>query len=154
MIIIGIGNRFRQDDAVGLVVARRLRAVDEDLPVIEHEGDPLDLLSIWSGHDLVMLIDALNAPAEAGTIYRFDLQEDVIPPLDSVVSSHGHSLWDAYTLAGLLGQQPERVLVYAIGGSCFGQGEGLSPLVEHAVDEVVDGILATMSQYDIAGVTD
>lgn len=148
MIIIGIGNRFRQDDAVGLVVARRLRALTPHFPVVEHEGDPLDLLSRWDGHDLAILIDALNAPDEVGRVRRFDPGEHVRPAGEAIVSSHGHSLWDAYTLAGLLGQQPERVLIYAISGARFGHGENLSAAVEHAVDEVVASVLAEVRQYD------
>lgn len=39
VLVIGVGNAYRRDDAVGLVVARRLREKDlKGLTVIEESG--------------------------------------------------------------------------------------------------------------------
>ncbi len=148
-IVIGLGNRFRQDDAAGLVVACRLRErVPHTVTVVEHDGDPLDLLPLWTGQDLAILIDALNVPGEAGKIRRFDPDVDLPPNRESIVSSHGHSLWDACELASLLRSQPGRTLIFAIAGERFGYGEQLSPEVEHAVDAVLSRILTTLSEFE------
>ncbi len=147
MIVIGLGNRFRQDDAVGLVVAQRLlKKVLSDVQVIEHDGDPLDLLTIWSGCELAILVDALNSPGDVGEIHRFDPDTDLPPRRETIFSSHGHSLWDAFELADLLGQRPERVIVFAISGSRFDYGEDLSPEVDRAIDSTISCVLARLSR--------
>ena len=48
--VIGVGNRWRSDDAVGLDVVGRLRGT---LPgrsrVVEREGEPTSLIDAWEG---------------------------------------------------------------------------------------------------------
>ncbi len=146
--VIGLGTRYRQDDAVGLLAVQRLRDMaGADVEVIEHEGDPLDLLPIWSGRALAIIIDALNLPEKVGRIYQFDADVDTPPNRESVVSSHGHSLWDAWELANLLDQRPRRAIVFAIAGRQFGQGEGLSPEVERAIDGVVGQVRDEIGRF-------
>ena len=145
MIVIGLGNRFRQDDAVGLVVARQLRKAVPRVSIVEHEGDPLDLLSLWIGHDLAILIDALNAPEEAGHVRFLDPDVDAPPDRAAIVSSHGHSLWDAWDLACLLDQRPQRALIIAISGRNFGYGEELSPEVRRAVKAATSHALSAVA---------
>ncbi|MGA7672315.1 MAG: hydrogenase maturation protease [Nitrolancea sp.] len=146
VLIIGLGNRYRQDDAVGLFVVRRLSATtDVRVQVVEHDGDPLDLLPIWSGSKLAIIVDALNLRQKAGMIYQFDPDADLPPNRESIVSSHGHSLWDAWELAKLLSQRPQRAMIFAIAGRQFGQGEGLSPEVEAAIEVVAKRVIEFVS---------
>ena len=63
MLVIGLGNAARGDDAAGLIAARRLGGV-------EHEGDPLALLDLWDGADCAVVIDAVSSGVEAGTAMR------------------------------------------------------------------------------------
>lgn len=146
IIVIGVGNRFRQDDSVGLMVARRVRShVPPEIQVVEHDGDPLELLEIWSRHELAILIDALNAPAEAGRVRVFDVESGSPPDERTVVSSHGHSLWEALELARTFDKHPRRVVVVAIAGRHFGFGDALSPEVQDAVEEASRQVSALIS---------
>ena len=51
-----LGNRFRGDDAVGLLVGDRLREAGID--VQECEDEPTRLLDSWAELDLLVLVDA------------------------------------------------------------------------------------------------
>ena len=47
-LVIGLGNRLRGDDGIGLEVARTLAGRRPDLRVIEHEREPVDLIGLWT----------------------------------------------------------------------------------------------------------
>jgi hydrogenase maturation protease len=142
VVVIGIGNLYRRDDAAGLVVARRLRhMVPSHLTVLEHEGEPTALLEAWKDADAVFLIDAVFSGAEAGTIHRLDAQESAIPQELFRYSTHAVSVAEAIELARALGQLPPKLVVYGIEGKDFGAGEGLSPEVESRVAELAKQVL-------------
>ncbi len=52
-------------------------------------------------------------------------------------STHSFGVAEAVELARALGRLPARIVVFGIEGRDFAQGEGLSPDVDAAVDEVV-----------------
>ena len=72
ILIIGLGNDYRGDDAVGRVVARRLKAIEGyNLRVAEESGEGAILIEVWKKADLAILIDAIHSGGAPGTIYRF-----------------------------------------------------------------------------------
>jgi hydrogenase maturation protease len=69
ILVIGVGNEYRRDDAVGLIVARRLRELSpRNVTVIEESGEGTNLMESWTGADMVILIDAASSGARPGTI--------------------------------------------------------------------------------------
>lgn len=148
-LVIGIGNPCRQDDGAGVAVVRRLR---ERLPPgahgVECPDDLTRLLHLWQGYQRVILVDAMSSGQEAGTVSRFDLSEHPLPAGARFSSTHALSLGEVIALARTLHQMPSQVVVYGIEGKCFGEGEGLSPEVEKAVEDVVRYILQELRGTD------
>ena len=140
-VIVGAGNAFRRDDAAGLATARRLRgalgALSGDIRVLAKEGDFASLLDDWQGAEAVVVIDATSSGSEPGTIRRYDAHERPLPSAFSRSSTHSFGVAEAVELARALGRLPARVVVFGIEGRDFTPGEGLSPDVDAAVDEVV-----------------
>ena len=65
LLVIGVGNPYRNDDAVGLVVARRIRDLNlQGVTVIEANGEGASLMEAWQGADSVILIDAGQRAAD------------------------------------------------------------------------------------------
>ena len=60
-----------------------------------------------------------------------------LPAVFSRSSTHSFGVAEAVELARALGRLPARVVVFGIEGRDFTPGEGLSPDVDAAVDEVV-----------------
>jgi hydrogenase maturation protease len=143
MLVIGIGNDYRGDDAAGLEIARRIDREDRaGVEVRECKGDLVSLLDAWGEADYVVLIDAVQGDASPGTIVRFDARAERIPRVfASPVSSHGMDLADVIELAGTLQRLPARLIVYGVAGAAFEARSELSPEVEGALDEVVRRIL-------------
>lgn len=148
ILIIGIGNEYRSDDAVGLVVARALQA--KRLPSVsvqEATGEGTALLEAWKGSDVVILVDAVTSGAPAGTIHQLDAQSSPISPRLFALSTHAFSVAQAVELARALGTLPERLMIYGIEGKHFVAGTGLSPEVEHAAQEALESIAELVQSW-------
>jgi hydrogenase maturation protease len=145
VVVIGIGNEMRGDDAAGLHAARRLRALvtGERVRVLEHEGETLGLLERLRGARAAVLVDAIRSGAPAGTIHRLDAAAGPIPQsLRGSSSTHAVGLAEALELARALGELPEQVLLYGIEGRSFEAGIGLSGEVLAALPALVDELRA------------
>jgi hydrogenase maturation protease len=139
VLVIGVGNDYRSDDAVGLVVVRTLKA--KQLPGIlclESDGDGTTLLETWSHASRVIIIDAISSGTQPGTIHRFDALTQLLPASYSFSSTHAFGVAEAIQLARTLDQLPASLVVYGVEGREFVAGVGLSAEVEQAVQEVVE----------------
>ncbi len=141
-LIIGVGNEFRGDDAVGLLVARRLAGMAlPGVTIMEQSGEGADLMAAWKGADTVFIVDAAQSGAEPGKIHRFDVQDKPLPTDFFSFSSHAFGVVEAIELSRILGELPKRVVVYGIEGGDFETGMGLSPAVERAIETVIQRLL-------------
>jgi hydrogenase maturation protease len=141
-LIIGVGNEFRGDDGVGIIVARRLRAqTPANVTILEASGEGAALMEAWEGAALVLLIDATRSGSPPGTIHRFDAHAEPLPSRFFHYSTHAFSVAEAVELARALDQLPPRLIVYGIEGKNYTAGEGLSPEVEKAADSVIPRVL-------------
>ncbi|MGO9518171.1 MAG: hydrogenase maturation protease [Candidatus Korobacteraceae bacterium] len=141
IVVIGIGNEYRSDDGVGIVVARRLRErFLSKITVLEESGEGAALIDSWKGAMWVLLVDAVHSGAPAGTIHRFDARAAPIPIGFFHYSTHAFSVAEAIELARSLGQLPPHLVVYGIEGENFAAGLGLSHAVEQAVERVVEHV--------------
>jgi hydrogenase maturation protease len=142
-MVIGIGNEYRSDDAVGLIVARRLRDILADSArVLELSGDGVALMETWRGAETVIIIDAMLSGATPGTIQRFNANSQPIPKSSFRCSTHAFSVAEAIDLSRVLDDFPQRLVVYGIEGKNFDAGIGLTAEVEKASDEAVRRALA------------
>jgi hydrogenase maturation protease len=146
--LIGIGNRWRADDASGLVAAQRARAlVPPGVDVIELEGEPVSLLDAFAGADAVVVLDAIASGAAPGTLHRVDVRADALPEPVSGSSTHTLGLGEAIELGRALDRLPERLVVVGIEGGRFEASDELSKPVAAAIETAVDAAideLATM----------
>jgi hydrogenase maturation protease len=142
VLVIGVGNDFRGDDAAGLVVARRAeeRTVD-GIAVMEAPSEGASLIDAWDGTDAVILIDAVRSGSAPGTIHRLS-QRALTARADLFhQSTHAISVADAIELAGATKRLPKRLTVIGIEGEDFRAGLGLSREVDAAVSSAVDTVL-------------
>jgi hydrogenase maturation protease len=154
-VVVGIGNRFRRDDGVGLLV---LDAVRSRLPTcvtaFESNGDAVALVSTWEGADLAVLIDAVVSGAKPGTIYRFDGAHRLPARFFRAASSHVLGLADALELARALDRVPPRVLVVGIEAADVAMGDGLSAAVAAALPRAADLVIHLLDELHAANVSD
>jgi hydrogenase maturation protease len=139
IVVIGVGNAYRGDDAVGLAVAERLRGrLPTGVTVLDCEQEPTRLLDAWQDADVALVVDAAASDAPPGTVHRFDASGEGLPAHVFRSSTHAFGVGDAVELARALGRLPERVVVYGVEGADFTAGSGLSTHVTAAVERLVD----------------
>ena len=142
-LIIGIGNEYRGDDAVGLIVARRLKdRLMDSVTVLEQGGDGVALMEAWRSAETVIVIDAVASGAAPGAIHRFDANTRPIPKNAFRCSTHAFGVAEAIELSRALDEFPRSLVVYGIEGKNFAAGVGLSPEVEKAACEAVRQVFA------------
>ncbi len=143
VLIIGVGNAYRGDDAVGLFAARQMQVRARsprpwpNVSVVEASGEGAALIEMWQDADTVILMDAVQSGAPAGTIHRFDARAESLPVHFFHYSTHAFSVAEAIELARVLDQLPPRLIVYGIEGKEFGDGVKLSDEVIYAAQTVV-----------------
>ncbi len=111
------------------------------MDVLEHEGEPIELIEACEGAREVWIVDAVCSGAPAGTVHRFDAGREPLPAALFGLSTHRLGLADALELARTLGRLPPRVVVFGIEGSQFATGSPISPAVEIAAEGLADSLV-------------
>ncbi len=142
-LVIGIGNEFRRDDAVGLAVAAEI--AERKLPavrVMTAIGEPTAIVEAWTGVPLVVAVDA--AVGEGSTPGRIGRWTPGEQPGSAPVSSHALGLPQTYALGQAIGRTPQRLVVLTVDVDDVGHGIGLTPAVGAALPAAVEAVLAEL----------
>jgi hydrogenase maturation protease len=144
-LLIGAGNRWRRDDGVGAWLVERLgvrlgTAVETRLL----SGEGAGLIDAWQGHATVWLFDAAAPSGRPGRVTRIAAHAQPVPAELCHHSTHRFGVGEAIEMARVLGQLPERLELVAVEGLDFGEGEGLSEVLERAAEMQLDELEALL----------
>jgi hydrogenase maturation protease len=145
--VIGVGQRYRGDDAVGLEVAERVRALaPAGVEVMMERADAAGLLNAIEGADTCVVIDAAQHGGAPGAILRLDA--DLVAAMrGAATSSHGNALADAVALGRALSSLPPRLRIIAVVGTNFRLGEPMSAAVQSAIPATVAAVLDEITAH-------
>lgn len=141
VILIGVGNEFRGDDALGAAIAREFdsRSI-HGLKVMTESGEGASLMEAWSGAYHVIIVDAISSGQTPGTVHRFDASTTKIPRRTFHYSSHAFGVAEAIEMARELQLLPSTLIVYGIEGNDFTMGRGITPSVQSSMAELIKRI--------------
>ena len=135
---IGVGNEHRQDDGVGIFIARLLGLWHfAGVRIAETQRDGTCLMDLWQGAGIVFVFDAVYSAKTAGAIYRFDAIKEPLPTDLFRLSTHRLGIAEAVELSRVLNQLPAELIFFGIGVKNFGQGQGLSLQCKRSALKVV-----------------
>ncbi len=144
--IVGIGNRFRGDDAVGLLTVQSLSGkVPAEIKRVELEGDQTCLLELMQTTDVMIIVDAIQSSAPAGTTFRIDASSAPLPRDFHAFTTHSMDSVQAIELARTMNRLPKEVIIYGIVGKDFCYTEKLSQQMEESIEIVQDKILGEIN---------
>jgi hydrogenase maturation protease len=141
-LVIGCGNADRGDDAAGLLVARRLRALGVEAR--EQSGDAAALLETWRtvpAGQRVIVVDAMVTGSPPGYTSCWDARTAQLSSGSLRCSTHALGVAEAVGLAKALGILPPELLIYGIEGARFDAGAEPSPEVLQAAEQLA-GLIA------------
>jgi hydrogenase maturation protease len=148
-LVLGCGNLFAADDAVGLWVVRYLKdqlktALPPQAVVLEAGTPGLNLIDYWEAGDRVILVDAVQSGLPVGAVQRFELKD--LPLRGQLVGdAHGLGILDALELARLTGNLPKSLTIVGIEIENENPFQfGLSPAVEKAIIPAAQAVLAEL----------
>ncbi len=145
VLIIGIGNEFRSDDALGILVVREIaRRGMQGVALSEQSGEGTRLMEAWKGARSALIIDAVSTGTYPGCLHRLDASREAIPKHLFHYSSHAFGVAEAIALGRQLGELPPVLLVYGIEGESFEAGIGLNDAVICQIPALI-----TMIQEDV-----
>jgi hydrogenase maturation protease len=147
VLVVGVGNAARGDDAAGVLAARFVEArvggaatSAGRVEVAVIEGDLLRLLDFWRDAAAVVVVDAVITGAPVGTVTRFDLGGGPVPASLRFASTHAFSVAGVVELARALGRLPARAILYGIEARAFADGAPPSVEVAGAAVRAADAI--------------
>lgn len=141
--VIGLGNRDRGDDAVGLLVADDLAVRLTGADVFAWERPELDLLEVLPRYDRVVVVDAARSGAPTGTIHV-----DPVLPAADVAGTHGFGIHGVLELAAALDRLPDQVHLALVEIGPATHGEGLSDEVATAAEQLVAHLTSVLAGGD------
>jgi hydrogenase maturation protease len=149
VLVGGVGYRYLRDHSVGPWVVDELSVrAGNGIEVEDVSYHPVGLhqnLTDRPPYDRVVLVGAVNAAREPGTIhaYRWDGR---LPPTDEVQQRVNEAVTGVISLpnllivCGALGGFPEDVRVVEVEPADDGWGEGFSPEVERIRDQLLETV--------------
>jgi len=148
VVVAGIGNLMRGDDGVGPVVATRLApALPASVRTLVGLGDPLELIEVWDGAELAIVVDAVVSGAPPGTIHVLDADEP-LPSMFRRLSTHLFSVAQVIELGRVMERTADRVVVIGVEAASMDQDQiGLTPQIDAAAREVVSIVTAMVDDH-------
>lgn len=138
-LVLAIGNRLLQDDAVGLELLGITEQLFPDSVTIEFvDGGTvgLGLLGYLDDRKRVIILDAVSLGDKPGTIHVLSADEVMnISPGEKCPTAHGSGAAELLRAATLLGSLPDDVSIVGIEPETVRTGIGLSDAVQRSLEE-------------------
>jgi hydrogenase maturation protease len=147
ILVLGIGNILLRDEGVGVRVIEQMQNMHlpDDVELVDGGTAGADLLDVLAERKKVIVIDAVQADCEPGTVLRFTAN-DLVQPDGVGMSLHELGLGEALTMTKQLGCAPADVVVFGIKPKDISCGLELSEQISASIPKVVELVLSEISK--------
>jgi len=149
ILVLGLGNILLKDEGVGVHIAQMLQelALPHNVEVVDGGTASLDVLLLAPGIEKLVVIDALRAGKEVGTIYKARLKSEERDKLEQIFSSgsrislHQVGLIDALAIAERMNCAPKEIAIIGIEPKKIDCGLELTDDVKQKIPEIINTVL-------------
>jgi hydrogenase maturation protease len=142
VLVLGVGNILLSDEGVGVRVIEELQKLQlpECIEIVDGATRAMELVDIMRGRKRVIIVDALDADAEPGAVFKFG-PDQLAETRKMSVSVHDIGVYEAIFLLSLTAELPEDITFYGIQPGSLELHEGLTKDVNAAAGKVIEFIL-------------
>jgi hydrogenase maturation protease len=148
IVAVGIGNVIRCDDGAGVHALRRLREsarVPKEVTLIEGGTLGLELLSYLRGARRILLLDAIDAKENPGTLFRITQGEML--GMKGHWSVHQLGIGDLLSALSLVTDKPQEIVLLGVQPESTGWSTECTPAVQRSLPALVEAALELLHAW-------
>ncbi len=147
-LVLGLGNILLSDEGVGVRVVEQLQKLDlpDHVELVDGGTASLDVLLLRPNFEKLVVIDALRAGKEAGTIYRAQVKGDAFAELEANFNSsdkmslHQIGLVEALSIAKKMNCGPQEVVIIGIEPQSLRCGLELTETIRAKLPKIINAV--------------
>jgi len=140
-LIVGMGNLLYRDEGIGVHVIQAMEKMElpGHIELLDIGTSTMDLISYLEEVKKLIVIDAMRAGGDPGTIYRCK-PEDLLPKDEGPISLHEIGLLETLSMAKKLGMEIETVIV-GVEPEIIDWGMELTEAVKNKIPLIIEAVL-------------
>ena len=141
ILIVGIGNLLCRDEGIGVHVIQAMEKMElpGHIELLDIGTSTMDLISYLNEVKKLIVIDAMRAGGDPGTIYKCK-PRDLLPKDGGPISLHEIGLLETLGMAKKLGMEIETVIV-GVEPEIMGWGIELTQKVKNKIPLIIEAVL-------------
>lgn len=142
-LVLGIGNILLSDEGVGVRAIEAMARLDlpPGVELVDGGTSGADLVDLIADRRKVIVVDAIDAGAEPGTLFRLG-PDDLVPDEGQPISLHQLGLVESLLIARCLRCSPREVVIFGVQPKRIAPGLDLTSEVAAVVPQVIRAVLA------------
>jgi len=139
ILVLGVGNDLLKDEGIGVHVIRAMEelSLPANVSLVNGGVGGIDLLDEIKGAGRLIIVDAMDAGAQPGAVFRFRAEEVDVIIGEHKTSLHQVDLFDTLKLARFLGFFPETVII-AVQPQDISWGMAPTPVLASRMPLIID----------------
>ncbi len=152
IMVMGVGNVLLSDEGLGVRFLDELAKIPlpEDVELLEGGTAGLELVHLIQEVDFLIVVDALDAKAEPGSLFRFRPGDIQVLPEQFAVSFHQIGIIEVLTMANILGHAPQ-TLIFGIQPKSLAWGMDISPEIQALLPRLTELVLQEIATIQSVG---
>jgi hydrogenase maturation protease len=152
IMVMGIGNILLSDEGLGVRFLDELAKVSltENVELLEGGTAGLELVHLIQEVDFLIIVDALDAQAEPGALFRFKPGDIQVFPEQFEVSFHQIGIIEVLAMANVLGKAPETI-IFGIQPKSLAWGMEISPEIAALFPRLTELVLQEIESVQSEG---
>jgi hydrogenase maturation protease len=141
ILVVGMGNLLYRDEGIGVHVVQEMEnmKLPDMIEVLDIGTSTMDLISYLKGVEKLIVIDAMKAGGDPGTVYKCK-PEDLLPKDEGPISLHEIGLLETLNMAKKMEMEIETVII-GVEPKVFDWGIELTEEVKNRIPFIIEAVL-------------